>query len=180
MGLFDSIKKSFVEEIEEEVDVSSPDARLEDDTPVSDIPEDVTSVTISEDIVSEAYRKFANSSINIFVVEELVKNFEGIPEATRNSMLCKNLKTLGHDVALYQAELQQRKDEIEKVTAKQKSICESTCADIDIKIAEAKKLIDSLSSQKLDLQNNFNAACAGAEKELQRLNNISSIIGGTN
>lgn len=140
---------------------------------------DVTNIPSSTDIVSEAYTHFKSSEFDIFKIEELYANFEGIPEDTKNQLIRKNLETLNINLPDLIAEAIQRKSIIEDVAQEHVTKSENLGKDIESQIADAKARIDELSAQNIERKNKIAAELAGAQAETTRLDAIITILGGT-
>lgn len=130
------------------------------------------------DIVSKAYEPFDDNDFNIFTVEELYSNFEGIPEDTKNQLIQKNLRTLGIDLNTVIYEAIQRKESISTVTQEYISYSENLGHEIETKIADARKLIDELSTQNIERKNKLENEMSASNAEIARLNKIIHILGG--
>lgn len=139
---------------------------------------DATDIQSSTDIVSEAYTHFKSNGFDIFKIEELYANFEGIPEDTKNLLIRKNLETLNINLPDLIAEAKQRKSIIEDVAQEHVTKSENLGKDIESQIADAKARIDELSAQNIERKNKIAAELAGARAETTRLDAIITILGG--
>ena len=139
---------------------------------------DSVNITLSEDIVSEAYSQFVNTGFNLFKVEELYANFDGIPEDTKITLVRKNLGTLGIDLVSLIDEAVARKATIDKVKEDHVVKSENYGKEINSQIADAKTLIDELSAKNIERKNKIAAELAGADAETKRLEHIIKILGG--
>ncbi|WP_286961856.1 hypothetical protein [Lactococcus sp. UBA7220] len=171
------LKDFFFETVPEETTKKETSSR---ELSNSNAPEiDVSKVDLARDIISQAYEQFSDSKFDIFVVEELYANFDGIPEDTKMQLIRKNLSTLKIDLNEVIDESVRRKDAINAVSQEHKNASEALGKDISSQIEEARSLIDKLTSQNIERKNKLEAELAGVDAELKRLDNIIHILGGT-
>jgi len=180
MPIWEKIRDSFFEEEPENpsTEENSVDVQRDLVTPSLSYDGNVPPKEVSPDIVSQAYGQFKDNQFDIFIVEELSSNFEGIPEDTKNTLIRKNLATLGVDLSLVIGEAKQRKAAISEVTQEHQSDSERLGQEISSQIADAKARIDELSARNIERENKMQAELAGAKAELERLDNIIYILGG--
>lgn len=137
-----------------------------------------SAIVATADIVTQAYEAFGDSKFDIFNVEELYANFEGIPESTKNDLIRKNLVTLHVDLVAAIGEAKSRKESIAKVSQEHQAESEKIGEEIASHIRDAKALIDQLSAQDIERKNKLEAELEGARAELARLDEIIRILGG--
>lgn len=132
----------------------------------------------SGDIIKDAYASLPESENNIFIVEELLKNFSMLPEDQKNSTVQVTLKTMGISTEGFMAEAQTRSNAVVNVMSRFSEKVEAEKAEIDKKISDAEILIENLKQRKFTLQNGVESAKKKVESELERLKKIIYVLGG--
>ncbi len=141
-------------------------------------PVEVDPNVAHEDVVKQAYSEFPESKENIFVVENLLKGFEVLPEQQRYSTVQSTLKTMGKDVNAFIIEAQKRIKAINSALSQRTEIVNQRTSQITNTIEEAKKKIDELSQTSLDLNNGLDLSKKECEIEVKRLQKIITVLGG--
>ena len=129
-------------------------------------------------VVEEAYASLPQSNENIFVVEELLKNFEALPEQQRFLTLQSTLKTMGKDINSFVIEAKTRKNAIANELSRHSVEVENESKQIKFEIEEAKKKIDALTQRDLDLKNGYDLSLKECQNEVKRLDAIIKVLGG--
>ena len=130
------------------------------------------------DVVKEAYSSLPDSVNNIFVVEELLKNFAALPEEQRYTTVQATLKTMGLNVNNFITEANARKNAISNALQRTIDDVNANSERIAHEIADARKKIDELTAESLAINNGLDVSKKEAKKEYDRLNAIITVLGG--
>lgn len=132
----------------------------------------------SLNVVQTAYATLPQSRNDIFVVEELLKNFSALPEEQRCQTLRVTLTTMGKNIDEFITEANARKNVILNTLSKTTEEIEEKSKQITVQISEARARIDSLNQENLDIKNSLDESKKESMAECQRLDNIIKVLGG--
>ncbi len=131
-----------------------------------------------KNVVESAYATLPQSGENIFIVEELLKNYSSLPQQQSYQILQSTLTTMGKDINLFISEAQTRKRIINQELERHTKNIKCECDQIKAAIEAAKAQIDTLSQKNLDLVNGLEVSKKECDAECTRLDMIITVLGG--
>lgn len=130
------------------------------------------------DVIKEAYDSLPKSENDVFIVEQLMQNFNMLPDETKPTVVKQTLATMHVDVGRLLTEATAKKNALTIALERRNKQVNSEIDNLNAIISEAEKKISDCKKQQLSKKSSLENANKQVLEETKRLENIIKILGG--
>lgn len=165
---------------EESMDARVPKKEEEGGIKTSDqfLNEEKATNNTSSDVVSEVYSTLPQSAENIYIVEELLKNFGMLPDESKKGLVRSTLETMDKDIDKFIMEANTKKTALANGLAKYVQKVSADLMKLEETIKQAEEEISKARQAQLDRKNSAEKQKVAVGEEIKRLEMIIEVLGG--